>query len=253
MKRTKYTLLALLSLVIFSCHRANNIESESTPIPEPQAETQTEIQEEPQIEFPPQVEIEPEEKKEEPPAPQKEPEPQVAPPKKEEPVPPKKTEELKSESVPVKEEKKAEPPAPSPSDDEYTRSVGDVHVDKDTFEADKKEIMGIIEELAAIMGEKQYKKWIGYVDSDSVSYWSKSANLRKASSRLPVRGLQLKSLEDYFKYVFVPARQGRTITEIRYVSETYVKAVDVQGNTDLIYYYFKKINGKWKVYLPPLE
>ena len=68
-----------------------------------------------------------------------------------------------------------------------------------------------------------------------------------------MKGIQLKTLQDYFKYIFVPARQKSQITEIRYESDSYVKAVEVQEDQDLIYYFFKKINGKWLVHIPQLD
>ncbi len=182
-----------------------------------------------------------------------------AEPKKEEPkketTPPK--QETKPTPAPVAKtpepEPKVEPKTEELPKDEYSRSVGNLNISKDTFESDKKEIMSMISELALIMKDKNYKKWLEYIDHDSQAYWSKLANLRKAQNRMPVKGIQLKSLEDYFKYVFVPARTNRTISEIRYISETYVKAVEVQNDMDLIYYYVKKNNGKWIINIPPLD
>jgi len=170
-------------------------------------------------------------------------------PKKEEPKKEVKVEPVKKEEPKV--EKKAEPKVEQ-KNDEYSRSVGNLNISKDDFEADKKAIMAMISELDTIMKDKAYKKWLGYVDSESAEYWSKSSTLKKAQARMPIKGLQLKTLEDYFKYVFVPARQKSKITEIRYESATYVKAVEVQEEQDLVYYYFKKNNGKWLVHIPPL-
>lgn len=165
----------------------------------------------------------------------------TAPAKKEEPK-----KEVKVEPV------KKEEPKVEQKNDEYSRSVGKLNISKDDFEADKKEIMRIISELSTIMKDKNYRSWLNYIDSESKDYWSKSSTLKKAQARMPVKGLALKTLEDYFKYVFVPARQKSEITEIRYESATYVKAVEVQEEQDLVYYYFKKINGKWLVHIPPL-
>ena len=165
----------------------------------------------------------------------------TAPAKKEEPK-----KEVKVEPV------KKEEPKVEQKNDEYSRSVGKLNISKDDFEADKKEIMRIISELSTIMKDKNYRSWLNYIDSESKDYWSKSSTLKKAQARMPVKGLALKTLEDYFKYVFVPARQKSEITEIRYESTTYVKAVEVQEEQDLVYYYFKKIDGKWLVHIPPL-
>lgn len=144
--------------------------------------------------------------------------------------------------------------------DEYAKSIGNVSVTKDTFEADKAEIMNIIKKLSTIMKDFDYESWLLYVDSESKAYWSKPANLKKAQSKLPVKGLQLKTLQDYFKYVFVGARVGREVTSIRYVSDSYVKAVQVtEEETEdfeekyTVYYYFNKINGHWELHLPTID
>lgn len=144
--------------------------------------------------------------------------------------------------------------------DEYAKSIGNVSVTKDTFEADKAEIMNIIKKLSTIMKDFDYESWLLYVDSESKAYWSKPANLKKAQSKLPVKGLQLKTLQDYFKYVFVGARVGREVTSIRYVSDSYVKAVQVteEETADFeekytVYYYFNKINGHWELHLPTID
>lgn len=181
---------------------------------------------------------------------QKKEETAATPAKKEEP----KKEEPKKE-VKVEPVKKEEPKVEQ-KNDEYSRSVGNLNISKDDFEADKKAIMAMISELDTIMKDKNYKAWLGYIDSESTEYWSKSSSLKKAQARMPRRGLQLKTLEDYFKYVFIPARQQSEITEIRYESEIYVKAVKVlnaEENDYTVYYYFKKINGRWTLNLPPVN
>ena len=138
------------------------------------------------------------------------------------------------------------------NDDEYERSTGGLDISKDTFEEDKRDILHIISELDSIMAEANYNKWVEYLNPASIEYWSKKGNLQKASQRLPVKGLKLNSLNDYFKYVFIPSRKGRTIDEIRYETETIVKAVQVDGETDTVYYNFEKLDGQWKVHLPEL-
>ena len=87
---------------------------------------------------------------------------------------------------------------------------------------------------------------------ESISYWKQKQNLKKAQARLPIKGIQLRTMEDYFKYIFIPARQNRTITEIRYISDKYVKAIEMKESVDYVYYYFNKVDGKWMLHLPPL-
>ena len=63
-----------------------------------------------------------------------------------------------------------------------------------------------------------------------------------------------KTIEDYFKFVWIPARQNSHIDEIRYISKTHVNAVQVrEEQSDLVYYKFKKEKGKWLVYIPPVQ
>lgn len=168
-------------------------------------------------------------------------------------------------AVPQEIKQPEETVAPEPEkkeavSDEYSRSVGQISVSKDTFEADKKEIMSIIARLSTIMKDFDYQSWLRYVDNESKIYWSQPANLKAAQRKLPIKGLQIKNLQDYFKYVFVPARADREVTSIRYVSDTYVKAVQVTSPATAetpekytVYYYFNKIDGHWSLHLPRID
>ncbi|MCR5217964.1 hypothetical protein [Treponema sp.] len=138
-------------------------------------------------------------------------------------------------------------------DDEYQRSKGDVDVTEEEFNNDKKQILIIISKLEQVMADMDYESWYTYLDEESIEYWSKSGNLKRAAGRLPVKGLRLNSLKDYFKFVFVPARAGRTIDEIRYETKDLVKVVQFQEDTDTIYYNFNRLDGKWKLHLPSLD
>lgn len=188
-----------------------------------------------------------------------------AEPKKEEPKPAPKKEEPKAE--PKKEEpkpapKKEEPKKEEVEDEEYTRSVAQMaagqSVDVATFNKDKEAVLALINELNSVMKEQNYKAWLNYLDEESKTYWSNKSNLKKAQKRLPVKGLTLATLEDYFKYIFIPSRQGNEMDEIRYETESSVKAVqirkDEKGNYagDTVYYYLRKINGIWKLHLPQM-
>ena len=188
-----------------------------------------------------------------------EPVPVVEEPKVEEVVP--SPAPLEEEPTPVVEEPVVEAPVEAAdADDEYSRSVGAVAVDRDTFVDDKEKVLRIISELDSIMKNLDYNSWLPYVEPASIDYWKLRKNLQKAEKRLPVKGIKLRDLQDYFKQVFVPARKGRTVTEIRYISDSYIKAVQVQerepGETEdhvTVYYYFNKNNGRWMVHLPTNE
>jgi hypothetical protein len=139
---------------------------------------------------------------------------------------------------------------------EYARSVNDVTdevITQDTFAEDKEQILRIISELERIISERDYYKWLSYLSPSSLQYWSNPHNLEAISARLPVKGLQIRSLEDYFRYVFIPSRTGHVVDEIRYVSSTFIMAVQVQDTSDIIYYYFVKVNNRWLLRLDMLE
>ena len=102
------------------------------------------------------------------------------------------------------------------------------------------------------MKSRDYKSWLKFIEPNSINYWSQRKNLSSASKQLPVKGIQLKSLEDYFNYVFIPSRMGRQIDEIRYISSSSIKAVQVREDDTVIFYNFKKINDEWFVELPTL-
>ena len=78
-------------------------------------------------------------------------------------------------------------------------------------------------------------------------------NLSTRNRSATVKGLRMNSLRDYFTYIFVPSRKGRKVDEIRYDSKTDVKAVQVSKDTDIVYYYFNKVDGKWLVRIPPID
>ncbi len=143
---------------------------------------------------------------------------------------------------------------PSEDDLEYARSVAGLEgeISFDLFQSDKNEILAIIAELDKSMQNRDYQLWRSYMTPGSISYWSNRMNLQVLSARLPGDNIILRDLSQYFTYMFIPSRIGREVTEIRYDSPVAVKAVQVDGNVDLVYYDFVKENGKWLVQLQRL-
>lgn len=139
-------------------------------------------------------------------------------------------------------------------DPEYSRSIGELssEVSYDTFQTDKSDILKIIAQLDESMKNRNYDAWKDYLTPDSILYWSSRLNLQILATRLPDDDVLLRNLSDYFIRMFIPSRMDRVVNEIRYISTTQVKAVQVQDDTDIIYYEFKKMDGKWLVELPTL-
>lgn len=250
--------VSLASGCVANCSHTKDTETTESIIQEiPEQEIKPAPEPEPVAELPKQeAKPKPEPKKEEPVAveasfttPKPDPKPKEeakVEPKKEEPKPEPKKEEPKKEAV---------------VDEEYTRSVAQMAgqtVDVATFNKDKEAVLSLINELNAVMKDQNYKAWLNYLDEESKTYWSNKSNLKKAQKRLPVKGLTLSTLEDYFKYIFIPSRQGNEMDEIRYETESSVKAVqirkDEKGNYagDTVYYYLRKVKGDWKLHLPQM-
>ncbi|MCR4948184.1 MAG: hypothetical protein K6A15_03410 [Treponema sp.] len=181
--------------------------------------------------------------------------------------------EKEEATAPVVEKETAQPEAnePAPIDDdvelineevsmidedeeEYLRSTKDLSaeevVTKDEFTEDKAEILRIIKELQKVMEKEDIEAWLQYVDKDSKNFYSNPTNIRKVQKKLPNKAIVLNGIGDYFKFVFIPSRKNREITEIRYISKTNTKAVQVNEDKSITrYYQFIKINGKWYVQL----
>ncbi len=137
-------------------------------------------------------------------------------------------------------------------DDEFGRSTQGVKITRAEFNADKNEILQTIRELSVIMTDYDFNAWMKYIDPESLRYWSNPRNLLNASKRLPSK-TRLSNLNDYFRYVFVPSRKGRSVEEIRYISRDSVKAVQPMQDRDVVYYNFVRRNGKWMVNIPELQ
>ena len=142
-------------------------------------------------------------------------------------------------------------------DEEYIRSTNglknDEIVTKEEFIDDKAEILQIISELQDIMEKEDTEEWLKYISPDSIRYYSSPANIRKAQKKLPNKTIQLNGIGDYFKHVFIPSRNRSNVDEIRYISKTNIKAVEVKDDgSTVVYYQFVKVNGKWLVHIPTL-
>ena len=142
-------------------------------------------------------------------------------------------------------------------DGEYIRSTNELKNDelvtKEEFIDDKTEILHIISELQDIMESEDTEAWLKYISPDSIRYYSSPANIRKAQKKLPNKTIQLNGIGDYFKHVFIPSRKRSNVDEIRYISKTNIKAVEVKDDgSTVVYYQFVKVNGKWLVHIPTL-
>lgn len=164
---------------------------------------------------------------------------------------------IENQQEPLVEENETEIIEIDEDDLEYLRSTNNLDefntITKQEFNDDKSSILKIISELSVIMDTKDSKKWLTYIEPESITYYSNAVNLRNAQKKLPTKQIVLKDISDYFYYVFIPSRKRSQVDEIRYISKTSIKAVQVKEDfSTVVYYYFTKKNGKWLVHLPPV-
>ena len=200
------------------------------------------------------------------PTPQPEPVKEPAPPMQQETVKPavptKPNPPVKTKESPVTVEKplaepkpvveKKEPVVevkPEPVEEKNTviAEFEGVTITKETYDQTKTEMEKIVEQLNKITASKDYRQWLTFLSEDYKQQYSQALTLQKVSEALPVKGIKLKSLKDYFIYVFVPSRQNVRVDDIKFVSPTRVDVIMKQGNVSLLVYGWENIDGTWKL------
>lgn len=238
----RYLFLAFIISVLVGCSAApSSVKEEPTPseeiaVPAPQPEPVKEAEVPVKREsVKPTVPVKPK-----PPVKTKEPPAKVeeSPAKVEEP--PMKPEPVKEPVVEVK-------PEPVEEKNTVIAEFEGVTITKETYDQTKTEMEKIVEKLNRITATKDYAQWTTFLSEEYKQQYSQPLTLRKVSEALPVKGIKLKSLRDYFMYVFVPSRQNVRVDDIRFVSPTRVDVIMKQANVSLLVYGLENINGSWKL------
>lgn len=135
----------------------------------------------------------------------------------------------------------------SQSDEEVIGEFDGVVITKKDKAVAKSEIEEVVKKLNNITAEKDYSRWLTYLSPAYKEEYSKPEVLKKTSEGLPgiARGINLKDLQDYFNYVFVPSRQKMRVDDIKYLSPVRVQVLIKDKKSFLIIYDLEKINGKW--------
>lgn len=238
----RYLFLAFIISVLVGCSAApSSVKEEPTPseeitVPAPQPEPVKEAEVPVKREsVKPTVPVKPK-----PPVKTKEP-----PAKVEEP--PAKVEEPPMKPEPVKEPVVEVKPEPVEEKNTVIAEFEGVTITKETYDQTKTEMEKIVEKLNRITATKDYTQWTTFLSEEYKQQYSQSLTLQKVSEALPVKGIKLKSLKDYFTYVFVPSRQNVRVDDIKFVSPTRVDVIMKQANVSLLVYGLENINGSWKL------
>ena len=235
----RYLFLSLIISLLASCSAAppakekpTSPEKMTVPAPEPVKEPESPVKQEiiePAVLIEPTAPAEPE-----------------APVKKEET--PVKPEPVIEKKEPVAEVK----PKPVAEKDTVIAEFEGVMITKETYDQTKTEMEKIVEQLNRITAAKDYTQWIAFLSADYKYQYSQASTLKTVSEALPVKGIKLKSLKDYFTYVFVPSRQNIRVDDIKFVSPTRVDVIMKQGNVSLLVYGLENVDGNWKLIPPKL-
>ena len=162
--------------------------------------------------------------------------------------PPAKPEPVIEKKEPVVEVK----PEPIEEKDTVIAEFEGVTITKETYDQTKTEMEKIVAQLNRITATKDYTQWITFLSDEYTRAYSQASTLKKVSEALPVKGIKLKSLKDYFTYVFVPSRQNVRVDDIKFVSPTRVDVIMKQANVSLLVYGLENISGSWKLIPPKL-
>ena len=157
----------------------------------------------------------------------------------------KKTQQVQKPKAVVMSKSQAE--TSKAADEEVVAQFEGISITKKDKEIAKSEIEEVVKKLNDITAQKDYGRWRYWLSTEYIKEFSKPDVLRKTSEGLPsnLKGKQLKSIEDYFYYVFVPSRQNGRVDDIAYLTPTKVRVLKITSTQTLIFYNLEKIDERW--------
>ncbi len=154
---------------------------------------------------------------------------------------------------PQEETVQQEPENPEDDENAVVAKVGSVEITRHEFKQTKSEIEIVVDDLNKITKERNYSKWLTYLDPEYRKTLSGKAYLDRVSKSLPMalqeKNIRLSSLEDYFRYVFVPSRQNIRVDDIQFITPTrvYVIMEISRGQRAAVYILEKSAGGEWRL------
>lgn len=152
----------------------------------------------------------------------------------------------------VKPDVQPEPTEPAQiepdSDSEVVAQFDNVTITKETFKTTKTELETVVNDLNRVTFARDYTRWLTYLSEDYRQTFSDPVVLAEVSANLPIKGIQLKTIKDYFNYVFVPSRQNMRVDDIKFVSPTRVYVImEISPGSTAAIYIIEKFGDKWKL------
>ncbi|PIE97930.1 MAG: hypothetical protein CR988_05405 [Treponema sp.] len=131
--------------------------------------------------------------------------------------------------------------------EEIVATFGNVTITKQDYIDTKSEISEVVDNLNEITKNNDYDRWLQYLSDDYIEYYSNKSVLAKVSKSLPVKNIHLNSLQDYFKFVFVPSRKNIRVDDIKFLSPSAVNVIMRNKKGSLLVYILEKQAGRWKL------
>jgi hypothetical protein len=102
-------------------------------------------------------------------------------------------------------------------------------ITQELHDSTKQEVEAVIRQLNTINRNKDYRSWLTWLDEGYAGEIGNPAflEIQSQSPRLVQQNTALKSLQDYFLYVFIPARQNARVDDIEFISPHKVRVITV--------------------------
>ncbi|MDR2185573.1 MAG: hypothetical protein LBO80_07920 [Treponema sp.] len=125
-------------------------------------------------------------------------------------------------------------------------------ISEEVFISTKTDVQELIQDLNGIIRAKNYRAWVSNLGEEYIKEKGSAEFLAETTailmeSQIQTRRKALKSLEDYFLYVVVPAHQNDRVDDIEFISEHRVKAFTVTEKGRLRLYDLENLGDGWKI------
>ncbi len=112
------------------------------------------------------------------------------------------------------------------------------------------EVLHFLKEMDAIIAGRDFKAWKAHCTAGYLSAHSDPMRLHELSQKpnLKDRRIVLRSLEDFFNFVFIPSRVETKLDKLDFTAKNRVKAIAIiDGKSYVVYYLEKDENNIWKI------
>jgi len=134
------------------------------------------------------------------------------------------------------------------NDDDVVVRFDTIAITKEAFITTKSEIETVVDDLNKITTDRDYERWLGYTSEEYREVFSGRDVLDRVSASLPTKGVRLRTLQDYFNYVFVPSRQNMRVDDIQFVSPTRVYVImEITPSSPAAIYILENTPKGWKL------